>query len=161
MPSTNRRIAGQAKAAAGSAHAQPARPKSVLRPSVAGYTRCKSGFREDLGIFVRSAWEANYARYLNLLKKLGVVVEWEYEPETFWFESIKRGVRSYKPDFRVLYKGDTERVRVEVKGYMDAKSKTKLKRMAKYHPHIKIEIVSGKEYRALQAKWRSAIPAWE
>jgi hypothetical protein len=52
------------------------------------------------------------------LKRLGVVVEWEYEPEEFWFLEVPRGVRSYKPDFRVTYKGEPEPVYVEVKGYM-------------------------------------------
>lgn len=125
------------------------------------YTNCKRGFRGDLGIFVRSAWEANYARYLNHLQRIGVVLEWSYEPKTFWFLAIKRGVRSYKPDFRVLYAGRKEPVYVELKGYMDAKSKTKLARMSRYHPDIEIEIVGGAEYRSLQKEYRNTIPNWE
>ena len=132
------------------------------RRKAPGYSSCKSGRRDDLGgLFVRSSWEANYARYLNLLMKMGVVEHWDYEPETFWFYEIKRGVRSYKPDFRVRYKGDERLVFVEVKGWVDAKSKTKMKRMKKYYPEVKIELVGAREYRALKAKWASAITNWE
>ena len=38
------------------------------RPASNNYSRSKSGRRDDLGgLFVRSSWEANYARYLNFL----------------------------------------------------------------------------------------------
>lgn len=126
------------------------------------HTRAAGGRRDDLGdIWFRSSWEANYARYLNLLMKLGIVVEWKYEPQTFWFEAIKRGVRSYLPDFVVVYKNDPVPVYVEVKGWVQAKDHTKWKRMKKYHPHIRLEIVGKKEYEAIKRKWSSAIPFWE
>jgi hypothetical protein len=50
---------------------QPASPKGRNPRSVgAAYARCKSGRRDDLGgIYLRSAWEANYARYLDILMK--------------------------------------------------------------------------------------------
>lgn len=132
------------------------------KPTQRMNSRSKAGRRPDLGNkFFRSTWEANYARYLNLLVKMGVVVSWEFEPETFWFDGIKRGVRSYLPDFRVFYKGDETPVYVEIKGYFDPKSKTKLKRMAKYHPQVRIELVDAKAYAAFRAKWKSAIPNWE
>ena len=132
------------------------------RPASNNYSRSKSGRRDDLGgLFVRSSWEANYARYLNFLMKLKIVSSWEYEPETFWFENIKRGVRSYKPDFRVIYSGSSDPVFVEIKGWFDAKSKTKMKRMKKYYPEVKIEFVGAKEYRAIERKWKGAINGWE
>ena len=97
------------------------------------YSETKQGRREDLGNqFFRSAWEANYARYLNWLQQGGYIDRWEYEPVTFWFEKIKRGTRSYKPDFQV-WEGQKTYF-VEVKGYMDPQSRTKLKRMVKYFP---------------------------
>lgn len=133
-----------------------------MRARTGAYSRCKSGARADLGeIFFRSAWEANYARYLNLLKTKGVVLEWEYEPETFWFEKIKRGVRSYKPDFRVRYAGGDGPVYEELKGYLDARSKTKLARMGRYHPNVKLRLINAKEYRAIEKEFRSEIPNWE
>lgn len=125
-----------------------------------GYSRGKMGTRPDLGFFVRSSWEANYARYLKWLKERGDIYDWKYEPETFWFEKIKRGTRSYLPDFKVWNTKDSEPYFVEVKGWMDEKSKTKLKRMALYYPQIKIEIVDSTEYKKLK-NWSRLIPNWE
>src|SRR3990172_2886201 len=51
----------------------------------------KGGTRTDLGFYVRSSWEANYARYLKWLQSNGEIIEWHYEPDTFNFDSIKRG----------------------------------------------------------------------
>jgi hypothetical protein len=54
------------------------------------YTSAKGGFREDLGFYFRSAWEANFARILNLENKV-----WEYEKTTFQLTETM----SYTPDF--------------------------------------------------------------
>src|SRR5262249_48437774 len=141
---------------------QRARIMQAARGAQHNYSRTKSGVRPDLGgLFVRSSWEANYARYLNLLMRLGVVEKWDYEPETFWFKGIRRGTTSYRPDFRVKYKGDSRLEYVEIKGWIVAKDQVKWRRMAKYHPHIKLVIVKAKEYYALQNKWSSRIPEWE
>ncbi len=99
-------------------------------------------------IYMRSSWEKKYAGRLHLLKLAGEIKDWEYEPDTFWFESIKRGVRSYKPDFKV-FQNDGSFYYVEVKGYMDAKSKTKLKRMKRYYPDVRIEVVTGARLKGL------------
>ena len=68
--------------------------------------------------------------------------KFQYEPCEFAFEGIKRGCRFYKPDF---YLPD-EDVYVELKGYLNGESKTRLKRMLKYHPTIatKMRIVVDK-----------------
>lgn len=125
------------------------------------YSHARRGRRPDLGdTFFRSAWEANYARYLDLLVRRRFITAWAYEPDTFWFERIRRGVRSYTPDFRVD-RSDGSCYYVEVKGWMDAKSKTKLKRMAKYHPTVELRVVGAKEYREIERKLAGAIPNWE
>lgn len=135
---------------------------AAARPSTNSYSRTKGGRREDLGdVHFRSSWEANYARYLNLLMRMKVVTSWEFEPKTFWFENIRRGVRSYRPDFLVQYANESKPVYVEVKGWMDPKSKTKIARFRKYYPEEKLEVVAAKEYRSIAAKWSSAIPNWE
>jgi len=126
------------------------------------YTKIKQGRRADLGdTYFRSAWEANFARYLNLLQSNGNIHHWEYEPDTFWFEAIRRGTRSYLPDFKVWDTADAEPYYYEVKGWMDAKSKTKLKRMAKYHPGIKVIVFGKKEYTDLRKKLSAVIPNLE
>lgn len=129
--------------------------------SVRVYSRCKRGRRPDLGaVHFRSSWEANYARFLNLLVKRGELVRWEYEADTFWFEKIRRGVRSYTPDFK-LHRTDGSVEYVEVKGWMDKKSATKIKRMRIYHPKVQFRVVSAKEYREIAKKVGPFIDGWE
>lgn len=126
------------------------------------HSRCRHGCRSDLkNMYFRSAWEANYARYLNFLKEHGEIFKWEYEADTFWFVAIKRGVRSYTPDFKIWEKETSEPYYEELKGWMDAKSKTKLSRMAKYFPHIKVVLVDEKKYRAIAKSIQAMIPNWE
>ncbi len=122
----------------------------------------KASWREIGGVrkFYRSKWEANYARYLQWLKEAGQIAGWEHEPKTFWFEGIKRGVMSYLPDFRVYENDGAERYH-EVKGWMDARSKTKIKRMAKYHPSVRLLVVDSKAYRRLEKQVRSMVRGWE
>lgn len=90
--------------------------------------------------FLKSSWELAYAVYLDAELESGKIVSWEYEPDTFWFEKIKRGVRSYTPDFKVEYPDGRVEYH-EVKGYLDSKSKTKLNRMRIYHPNIVMKLV--------------------
>ena len=80
-------------------------------------TSWKAGWREIGGIkkYYRSRWEANYARYLEWLKQRGEISDWKHEPETFWFEPIKRG-RSQLPA-RLSCVGKQRRINLhEVKG---------------------------------------------
>lgn len=132
-------------------------------PSLRGeamYSRARGGKRADLGnVYYRSAWEANYARYLNFLVSKGSIKGWEFEPKTFVFEGVTRGVLSYTPDFLVT-ENDGSTIWHEVKGWMDAKSKAKLKRMAKFYPDEVILVVGPEEYRAI-AKWAPLIGGWE
>jgi len=122
----------------------------------------KAGWRTIGGIkkYYRSRWEANYARYLEWLKQKGEIADWKHEPTTFWFENIKRGVRSYLPDFLVT-ENNGKQVYHEVKGWMDPKSKTKLKRMAKYYPDIPILLIDKSAYTALKKVLAGLISDWE
>lgn len=118
-----------------------------------GFARGRQGTYDINGrsIFFRSSWEANYALYLDFLIKQGQVRSWEFEADTFWFEAIRRGVRSYKPDFKVVT--DTGKVEYhEVKGWMDQKSRTKIQRMAKYYPDVKLIVVDQEAYRDISRK---------
>jgi hypothetical protein len=130
------------------------------------------GRREDLNQFFRSNWEANFARYLNLKNK-----KWSYEPEVFSFieHGIKRGTVTYCPDFKV------GTLWVEVKGYLDRKGKTAIRRFARYYPREfkKLRAVVGRRgsvtdqffqemgvpvmayYNELEKKYKSKIDNWE
>lgn len=124
------------------------------------YSRTKNGTIEIGGkkIFVRSGWEANICAYFEFLKSKGEILEWNYEPKTFWFEKIMRGVRSYKPDF-LITDNYGKQYYEEVKGWMDAKSKTKIKRMAKYYPNVDLRILDSKRYKEI-SKMKALIPNW-
>lgn len=119
------------------------------------YSRSKGGKRADLNnIYFRSAWEANIARYYNYLG-----VKWEYEPKTFIFKNITRGSVSYTPDFYL----PEEDKWIEVKGWMDGKSKTKLKRFKNQYPeeYSKLVLIQEKEYNEIKKKLSCFIKNWE
>ena len=134
--------------------------KAAEPASRSPYSRGHQGTREDLGIYVRSKWEANYARVLELLVSTGEIYRWQYEADTFDFP-IKRGIRSYTPDFKVWDHEDATPYYIEIKGWMDPKSKTKLARMARYYPDIRVDLVQEKEMRALKKQVSGLIPNWE
>ena len=94
----------------------------------------------DRRYYLKSSWETLYAKYLDKELADGKIKGWEYEPDTFWFERIKRGIRSYTPDFKVEYSDGGVEYH-EVKGYLDSKSKTKLNRMRIYHPEITMKLI--------------------
>jgi Protein of unknown function (DUF1064) len=124
------------------------------------YSRAKRGKRIDLdNIFFRSAWEANYARYLNWLISQGEIKAWEFEPKTFIFDGVTRGVISYLPDFKVI-NNDGSHEWHEVKGWMTSKDRTKLNRMAKFYPHEKLVLIDKDVYRSI-SKWKGMIDGWE
>lgn len=126
------------------------------------YGHVIKGWREigEKRHYYYSRWEMNFARYLEWLKTSGEIKEWLYEPDVFWFDGIKRGVNNYKPDFKVE-ENDGSTVYYEVKGYMDSKSKTKIKRMAKYHPDITLIVIKRKEYNDIAKKVSGLISGWE
>jgi len=122
----------------------------------------KVGYRQIGGkeFHFRSSWEANYARYLQLMQENGKIQKWEYETETFWFDKIQRGCRSYLPDFKI-WDDDGSCFFVEVKGWMDDKSATKLKRMALYYPEILLILVDNKKMKMIETNYSHLIPDWE
>ena len=119
------------------------------------YSRARGGKRKDLNdIYFRSAWEANIARYYNFIN-----VKWEFEPKTFIFKNITRGSVSYTPDFYL----PEEDKWVEVQGWMDGKSKTKLSRFKKQYPeeYKKLQLITEKEYKEIKRKVAPFIKNWE
>lgn len=125
------------------------------------FSRVKHGRRSDLGNqYFRSAWEANFARYLNWLVRKHRIKGWKYEAVTFRFEEVKRGPYTYTPDFQVETL-DGGVVYHEVKGWMTPRSRSQTKRMAKYHPLINLYIVDKDEYAHIKALGKSYSTFWE
>lgn len=126
-----------------------------------GHSRAHGGKREDLnGAYFRSSWESNYARYLNWLIGLGEIKKWEYECDTFEFKNIRKGNIFYTPDFKIT-NNDGSIEYHEIKGWMDARSKTKLNRMSKYFPEIKVILIDREAYYAIARSVKGFIPGWE
>ena len=128
------------------------------------HNRGAAGKRPDLeDRFFRSKAEANYARYLNFCieGEYHKICRWEYEVKEFEFPQ-KRGNNFYRPDFKVWYTDGSYKWH-EVKGWMDQKSKTKLKRFAKYFPeeNAKFELITMKEILAITRAFSKIIPGWE
>ena len=125
------------------------------------YSRCRGGKRPDIGdMYFRSAWEANYARYLAWLVEMKQIRGWKYEADTFRFGKITRGTITYTPDFRVENMDGSVEYH-EVKGWMDAKSKTRLRRMKKYHPGVGLRVIGQVEYKTIAKQVSAFVPCWE
>lgn len=118
------------------------------------YSRCHGGYREDLSHYFRSAWEANIARILNYYSIL-----WEYECRRFDFEEEESEVLSYQPDF-YLPQYD---IWIEVKGWMDDKSKKRLELFEMYYPceFKKLLLIDSQHYLYADKIYRPVIDLWE
>lgn len=142
----------------------------------------KGGRRADLGHSCRSSMEANFERYLRFL---GYRPWLEKHPSTPPLESggkwyryegrrwdfvardggpIKTHTGFYLSDFEV-WPGLIDRSRpyeaLEVKGYLDGASKTKLNRMDKQFPEAALELITPERFSELTANASSVVPGWE
>lgn len=115
------------------------------------YYECSKG-----SIFFRSKMEANWALYLDYLVKQKRILTWEYEDGTFFFDKIKLGTKSYTPDFKILNLDNSLHYE-ETKGYMDSRSKTKLKRMRIYFPDVKIVLIDKDAYSDMYRKLKGIL----
>lgn len=100
-----------------------------------GKGKIKIGKRKDLGIFLRSAWEANTARWFKSQNK-----SFMYEPKNFIFDKFKHGTVSYVPDFRI--EGPAGYHWVEVKGMLKGSDKTRIRRFKKFYPQEFAQLVA-------------------
>lgn len=109
------------------------RQSNLGHPPTIGAGIGKCGFREDIGHYVRSRWEANFARFLKFMN-----IEYEYEPQTFIL-STKQG---YTPDFQIK----NSNLFIEIKGYMNDKSKTQIELFRREYPQYELAILGVNEY---------------
>jgi hypothetical protein len=131
------------------------------------------GKRADLNNqYVRSAWEANICRWLNHKQ-----ISYQYEPKVFPFIEFKHGTTSYCPDLFLPTTGEW----IEIKGFLDGRSKTAIRRFKKYYPEhfAKLRAIVGSSntkaaeffkemgvpiygyYNELKKEFRKTIPGWE
>jgi hypothetical protein len=132
-------------------------------PREINYSYARRGRRPDLGnTFFRSAWEANYARYLNFLISIGNIRSWQYEPRTFVFPGRTRGVLSYTPDFLVVDTENGWERYHEIKGKWTDRFLQQLDLIERFYPEAEpLVIVDADDYRSLDRWARTRIPGWE
>jgi hypothetical protein len=104
----------------------------------------KTGFREDLGIFVKSSWEANM---LRIFRYLGLNVQ--YEPQSF---KLSDG-RTYRPDF---YIHETEEL-IEVKGRWIGDAFDRFSMFKQEYPCLSIDLIEEKEYKEYVNEFKNII----
>lgn len=111
----------------------------------------KGGFRDDLGHYVRSSWEADFAR---VLKYNGL--DYDYEPEQFELTLDDGRTVHYTPDFYVKSL-DTW---FEIKGFMRDMDAMKIKAWQKKFPGRKLVIIDKEPFAQIQMKY-SDLVIWE
>lgn len=118
------------------------------------YSNCKQGFRDDLNCYFRSSWEANFARILTYNN-----IKWEYECQRFVFPYESGGILSYQPDF---YLPEYD-LWIEIKGWMDEKSKLRLEMFRQFYPEYQSKFVLIEEnfYYFLMSKFKNQINSLE
>lgn len=164
--------------------------KPIAKKKKAKNSISKIGRRKDCdNHFFRSAWEADCYRFIKHLQQHRQVLNGldkqirsiEVEPHTFTFTQFghTHGTIAYTPDLRVS--NTIDYVWIEVKGWLDAQDKTRIRRLKKYYPNEfkKLVAITGSPNTAatkffeemgvpviyyineLKKQWRDVIPNWE
>lgn len=111
----------------------------------------KGGFRDDLGHYVRSSWEADFARILMLHR-----IAYQYEPKTFRLVRPNGEVLNYTPDFYV----PSEDTFYEIKGWLHSADAEKMKLFQKQYPKTNFKIISATKFAEFALKYKTLIK-WE
>lgn len=126
------------------------------RGKTGGYSRARGGYREDIGHYVRSRWEADICRLFKSNNK-------PYEYETYVLRlKDGDGSISWIVDFvdPTCFMSDGL---IEVKGWWDDKSKKKLNLLEKQRPDIynKMRFIEYGDMKELIKKYSKTIDHWE
>ena len=141
--------------------------RALARKGLNRRTNCswKAGYRTIGGLkeFYRSKWEANYARYLQELKKAGIILSWEHEPDNFIMFTKEGKPTSYIPDFTVIRLVDGKKYYNyhEVKGWVDDRSKYKIDEFKKRYGDCFLNVIYANEYKKIEKEVASKIEEWE
>jgi len=111
----------------------------------------KGGYREDLGHYVRSSWEADFARILKLHQ-----LEYQYEPTTFSLRRLDGSILHYTPDFFVK----EHNTYYEIKGWLHSLDEEKMQLFRQQYPQLKLEMISATKFAELALKYKQLIK-WE
>ncbi len=111
----------------------------------------KAGVRADLGHYVRSSWEADFARVLNYCG-----MAYEYEPRRFMLRREDGTPMTYAPDFYV----PALHTWYEIKGWMDKKSEEKIRLFAEQYPDEPLIVIDRTRFAELQMQYQGLVE-WE
>jgi len=111
----------------------------------------RGGFRQDLRHYVRSSWEADFARILKLHN-----LEYEYEPKTFELVREDGNILHYTPDFYVK----TQNTFYEIKGWMHELDQEKIDLFQKQYPQYRFTVINTTKFAEFAVKYKSLI-LWE
>ena len=110
-----------------------------------------AGFRADLGHYVRSSWEADFARVLNYCG-----MKYEYEPRRFTLQRADGGTLTYAPDFFV----PELHCWYEIKGWMDQRSAEKIRLFKEQYADERLVVIDKTQFAELQMRYRDLV-TWE
>lgn len=126
------------------------------KPKKGGYSRCRGGFREDLGHYVRSGWEADICR---IFKHNNVPYDYEAytvrledgEEDLYWTIDIVDPTRFMSEGM------------IEIKGWWDEKSKKKKRLLKKQRPELYncITFIDYSAMKRLIKQYSSIVDNWE
>jgi len=111
----------------------------------------KGGFREDLKHYVRSNWEADFARILKLHN-----VKYYYEYKKFRLTSAAGEIFHYTPDFYTPHNNTF----YEIKGWMHELDEKKIKLFQKQYPQYNFVLINTTKFAELALKYKNLIK-WE
>ena len=111
----------------------------------------KGGIREDLGHYVRSNWEADFARILNLHK-----VTYQYEPHTFTLTRKNGNKLSYTPDFFT----PATNTYYEIKGWMHDLDAEKIKLFEEQYPQYNFVLIDKTKFAEFALQYKNLVK-WE
>ena len=111
----------------------------------------KRGYREDLGHYVRSTWEADFARILKVHN-----LNYEYEPKIFRLIKSNGEVIHYTPDFYVK----SDNTFYEIKGWLRDLDKEKIELFQKQYPQYNFILISATKFAEFALRYKELIN-WE
>ncbi|MDO8435925.1 MAG: DNA polymerase III subunit alpha [bacterium] len=111
----------------------------------------KGGFRKDLGHYVRSTWEADFARILRFHN-----LNYKYEPETFRLVKGNGEIVHYTPDFYVEVKNTF----YEIKGWLHDLDKEKMQLFQEQYPQHNLVMISATKFAEFSLQYKTLIN-WE
>jgi hypothetical protein len=111
----------------------------------------KGGFRNDLGHYVRSNWEADFARILKLYN-----FDYQYEPKTFKLTRYNGEIMHYTPDFYVPQQ-DTF---YEIKGWFHNLDQEKINLFKEQYPDVELVLINKTKFAEFALQYRDLVK-WE